>query len=131
MFEPPYFGQITSSTTVMIAIGVPAVGLSFVLALIAMVMSGRDRRRRLDLLEQALRSPNLPPDTARELVAALKPPPRRATFTLGWLGAFLGIGWLCTEPRGDEFTWAVIVTVASFAFLTLPLALREVEARKA
>jgi hypothetical protein len=50
---------------------------------------------------------------------------------LGWFGVFGGIAWLCCDPRGDEFTGAVVLTVLSFALLTLPFALRELESRKA
>jgi hypothetical protein len=91
----------------------------------------REQARRLDLIEAALRNPNLDRDVQRELVQALQPKPRRTGFVLGWFGAFAGIAWLCTEPRGDEWTFAVIVTVVAFALLTLPLALRELEIRKA
>lgn len=91
----------------------------------------RDRQRRLELLHEALRNPNLLPDVQRELVRALRPPRARLPFVAGWFGLFGGIGWLCTDPRGDAFSAAVVVTVAAFALVTLPLALRELDARRA
>ncbi|MGE3171583.1 MAG: hypothetical protein AB7O97_03090 [Planctomycetota bacterium] len=90
----------------------------------------RARQRRHELIEQALRNPNLTPEVQRQLVQALQPPPRRGAFTLAWFGVFLGVTWLCFEPRGEEFVAAVLTTVGSFALLTLPFALRELEARK-
>jgi hypothetical protein len=104
---------------------------STAVAIVAMYHRGRDRNRRLDVIEQALRTPGLTPEAQRDLVNALKRPGSRTPFVLGWFGLFGGISWLCCEPRGDEFTMAVVVTVLASALVTLPFALRELEARKA
>jgi hypothetical protein len=101
---------------------------------LVILASGRskERRRRLDLIEQALRNPSLTPQAQQELVKALTPAqPRRLLFSIGWLGMFSGIAWLCTSPRGDDFNFAIATTVVSVALLSLPIALRELEARKA
>lgn len=103
-----------------------------VVLLVAIVSSARTRRRRLDLLQEALRNPSLSPQAQVELVRALQSnAPRRWMFSLGWLGLFAGIGWLCADPHGDGLTTAIVLTVASFAFVTLPIALRELDARSA
>jgi hypothetical protein len=131
MFHPGSQGIPLSSPTAWIAIGTVAIGCSFVLAIVHAALRARDDKRRLQSIEAALRNPNLTPETQRELVQALKPKPRRVGFTLGWLGAVSGIGWLCTEPGGDAFKAAVVLTVASFALVTLPFALRELDGRRA
>jgi len=90
------------------------------------------RQRRLELIEQALRSGNLAPEAQAELARQLRPAAARGwLFSLGWLGAFGGIAWLCLEPRHDQYVAAVVVTVFSFACITLPVALRELESRRA
>lgn len=109
------------------------VGLLLCIAVIVAIVSrARSRRRHLDLLQEALRNPALTPQAQVEIVRLLQPKtPRRWLFSLGWFGLFGGIGWLCSEPRGDELTAAIVLTVLSFALITLPLALRELEARSA
>lgn len=114
--------------------GAVATGVVFtwLFAVIVIGHRSKERRRRLDLIEQALRNPSLTPQVQQELVKALTPvQPRRLLFSIGWLGMFAGVAWLCTNPRGDEFNFAVAVTVGSVALLSLPIALRELEARKA
>lgn len=103
-----------------------------VVLLVAIVSGARTRRRRLELLQEALRNPSLSPQAQVELVRALQSnTKRRWMFSLGWLGLFAGIGWLCTDPHGERLTAAIVLTVASFAFVTLPIALRELDARSA
>ncbi len=86
--------------------------------------------RRLTAIEVALQSPNLNPEVQRELVHLLRPRRRVGLFKLAWIGVSIGIGWLLTKPDGHVFTVAVMVTAASFALLTLPLALREMDQRR-
>jgi hypothetical protein len=125
-------GSYGSSQAIGMVAWIPVGLMLCVVAIVALVTRARTRRRRLDLLQEALRNPSLSPQAQVELVRALQPnSPRRWMFSLGWLGLFAGIGWLCTDPRRDELTAAIIVTVASFAFVTLPIALRELDARSA
>jgi hypothetical protein len=126
----PAVGMFRTNDAV-IAIGVVAMVLGALCVFVWLRLRNRVEARRLDLLEAALRNPGLDREVQRELVQALQPKPRRTGFVLGWFGAFAGVAWLCTEPRGDELTAAVVLTVLAFAMLTLPLALRELELRKA
>lgn len=92
------------------------------------------RMRQLELLEAALKSQQVPSDVQRELAAALgiqRRRPSRWMFASGWFGLFGGITWLCMDPHGREFIAAVVTTVMSFALMTYPFALRELEARRA
>lgn len=114
------------------AMGVLAVLGAVLIVLIKSLQGGRERRRRLEAIETALRNPALTPEVQRELTQMLRPPPKgRTSFGLGWIGVALGIGWLLTDPVGSDFDFAVMLTAASFAVVTLPLALRELEARRA
>lgn len=93
----------------------------------------RSTSRRLDLIEKALQSGQLDPDMRRELVRALRPRASGWTnlvFGAGWLGIF-GFGtMLALDPPRQEFFIALFGLVMSFGVVTLPLALREVEARR-
>lgn len=121
----------TAVSAGLVAICIVAIATGSVLAILMTVLRARERRRRFELIETALRSQNLQPDVQRDLVRSLQPVRGRATFVLGWFGLFGGIGWMCTDPRADDMRVAVVVTVVSFAMLTLPFALRELETRKA
>lgn len=107
-------------------------GMAFALCVVFLGHQSRDRRRRLDLMEQALRNPSLAPDVQRELVKALQPMGLpRLLHAAGWFATVGGVGWLCTDPHGQDFRTAVILTIAGFAVITLPLVLRELEGKKA
>jgi len=114
-----------------IAIVIVALAAGTVLSLIWMLQRGRERRRRFDLLDTALRNPNLTAEVQRDLARSLHAPRMRVPFVIGWFGLFAGIGWLCTSPRGDEEVLAWLATLGAFALLTLPFALRELETRGA
>jgi hypothetical protein len=122
---------VPSSPAAFIVIGTVALGCSFLLAVVHAAMRAADRKRQLRLIEDMLRRGDLAPEVQRDLAQALKPKSRRPLFTFGWLGTVGGIGWLCTKPNGDAYTVAVVLTVVSFALVTLPFALRELEARRA
>ena len=115
----------------LIPLGVVSILATTAIAIVALYHRARERTRRLDLIEAALRNPSLTPESQRELVQSVRRPGTRAPFVLGWFGLFGGISWLCCDPRGDEFTTAVVTTVLAAALVTLPFALRELEARKA
>ena len=88
-----------------------------------------ERKRRLDLVAQALNSHSTPPEVRAELLRALRPPTGRLLATIGWFGLCTGIsGWSITGGR-DYLPW-LITTVGSFAVLTLPIVWREVEAHR-
>lgn len=124
--------QSSSATTFGLVLPVAVVGIAAVAAIciLAMVQRSRERGRRLELIEAALRNPSLPAETQRQLIQALQPKPVRWPFALGWLGVFAGIGMLFLGLEGLPL-WAVVnLTALSFGLITLPLALREVEARR-
>lgn len=113
-----------------------AVSVVLIVALVALlivwtVQRSGERRRRLDLLAAALRNPSLSPETQRDLVRSLQPTRGKWMFVLGWFGLFGGIAWLCCEPSGDDWKAGVMLTVLSFAMMTWPFALRELETRRA
>lgn len=93
----------------------------------------RESSRRMELIEKALQSGQLDPDMRRELAKALKPATgglSKLIFSAGWLGIF-GFGtMLALDPPRQEFFVALFGLVMSFGVVTLPLALREVEARR-
>ncbi|MGE0143423.1 MAG: hypothetical protein AB7I19_10445 [Planctomycetota bacterium] len=104
----------------------------------------RDRRERLRILEEQLRNGRL--DAAAQqramdeltgrqagpAVAANSDSPHplagrsRWLFSLGWIGIFLGIGLTLTGDRDGEEAGAILIPLG-FAFVTLPIAIREVE----
>lgn len=123
--------QIGGATQMLLVVVFVLAAVALVVILTARRQSAKERENRMKLLEEALRNPNLDPQAQRELVRSLRTPQGRAPFVVGWFGLFVGIAWLCTEPRGDECTIAIVLTALSGACVTLPLALRELEARKA
>jgi hypothetical protein len=127
----PSQGVPVPASAAFIVIGTVAMGCSFVLAIIHAAIRAADRKRQLRLIEDMLRRGDLAPEVQRDLAKVLEPKPKRTMFALGWLGTVGGIGWLCTKPNGDAYTTAVVLTVVSFALVTLPFALRELEARRA
>lgn len=111
-----------------------------------MEQRARERARRLQLLEEAIKSGNVDQNTVEDLAAALsggKPARRRADGTpkprgagwlaLGWIGIFVGLGVAGIGGVSNEESAigaGVLVTLISFGITTYPLALRELEARR-
>lgn len=88
-----------------------------------------ERKRRLDLVAQALSQSSTPPEVRAELLRALRPPTGRLLATIGWFGLVTGItGW--SIDGGRYYLPWLITTVASFAVLTLPIVWREVESHR-
>jgi len=115
----------------------------------AVVMGHRSKDRRLMLIERALREGTLDEPTRRAVSEELtgrriRDPDaptwrrslskqialvsRNSLFVLGWLTLFTGIGLMVTGD--DELLRAGgIVSCIGFGVVTVPLALRELEAR--
>jgi hypothetical protein len=102
----------------------------------------RERKERLRALEEAIRNGQLDDETKRDLVTELtgrRPRPHRGSvsehgrlalvFGLGWLGLFLGVG-LMMSGDNDAFEAGSVIAPLSFGLVTLPLALRELAARR-
>jgi hypothetical protein len=131
-----------------------ACAVAFVL--IAVVAAGRRRqtdlrRQRLDVLAAALRDPTIDAATRGELARALL---REQRGAIGWLWhqlqkpilwrvLWFGTGWIALIlsatvvamasagwMRGVDRTAVLLVLAASFAMVTLPLALRELLRRE-
>ena len=95
----------------------------------------RERRDKLRLLEEAIRSGHVDAATKQQLLAELTD--RRGTetrahhgmfarlaFAIGWIGLFLGVG-LLTVPERDAAGLGWFVLASGFALITLPIAMRE------
>ena len=118
------------------------VTLSFAFLYLVMRLHSRDReqQRRAVLVEKALESGAIDDATKRELLDAVtRRSSRRTTpsphplLMLGWLGLFVGGGMMiiATEPSSrDLWKPAVLVTLISFGVMSLPIAMRELQARK-
>ena len=91
----------------------------------------RFKRDRLRVLEEALRNDSLDAEVKREIVRGLSGPrmPMRPLFGLGWLMMFVGAGLLFMDER-DTFAGGVVTLFIGIALVTLPMAIREMDARK-
>lgn len=125
-------------------------GLPLGFGLVSLLLQRAKRRhqlrlQRLQILQEALRHPQLDDGTRRQVLAVLGGEHRRTTFAQ-WLrvgyAAFLaaawltfvggGAGWIYLEVQGRfwrEVEPFVVMTIAGFALLTLPIALRELLGR--
>jgi hypothetical protein len=117
---------------------------TFVTVMAIMGHRAKDRRERLRILEEQLRNgwldaaaqqramDELSGREARPAAAANATNPyplggrSRWLFALGWIGIFLGIGLTLTGDRDGEDAGAILIPLG-FAFVTLPIAIREVE----
>jgi hypothetical protein len=113
-----------------------------------MDQKAKERGRKLQILEEAIKGGNLDRDMVDDLAATLsgrrparrpqaEPRPRGTWFlALGWIGIFIGLGILAlggmTDGRdADELMGAgLVVALISFGVTTYPFALRELEARR-
>ncbi len=143
-----------------IAIGVVCLGAFAVLVSMSLTSVAKRKRRiemdrrRLDLIEQALKDPSIEPATRNELLRALaadatpagsapacdKPGGQRDW----WHALWFGIGWCLFVVGGclmaaegfrfvqtRDMKTTLPMTVVGFAMLTLPTALRELTRRRA
>ena len=110
----------------------------------------RERARKLDLLEEAIKGGNLDREMVEDLSATLsgRKPPRRPTgnqtqapprprgtwfLGLGWIGIFVGLGIAGLGGFNNEegvIGCGLLVTLISFGVTTYPFALRELDARR-
>ncbi len=105
------------------------------IALLALIRAwAKSRTERVALLRQALEHPALDDETKRQLIVTLAghrwsglfhP---KALVALAWIGIFIGIGCLVSGDRDAEAAGPIIALI-SFGVLTVPFALRELEAR--
>ncbi|MBM4060938.1 MAG: hypothetical protein FJ265_07555 [Planctomycetes bacterium] len=131
--------------TLVFCFGLPVIAL---IVGLLVARSGRGhalRMKRLQVLQEALRHPQLDDATRRELLAVLGQEHRRGSAgRLARFGyaAFLGVSWLMFVAGGagwiySEFVdlrWRdaepfIVLTIAGFALLTLPVAVRELLGR--
>jgi hypothetical protein len=124
-------------------VSILAVIFVFVTAMTISQNRAKERRERLRVIEEALRSGNLDAGEKQELMSQLtgRRPRRRETeheprhagakfvFGIGWLGLFTGIA-LMTMGGDEPFQAGVFTAALSFALVSLPLALRELDGRQ-
>ena len=128
-------------TTILIAI------FCFVILKNHMEQKAKDRSRKLQILEEAIKGGNLDRDMIDDLAATLsgrRPNPRRPQveprprgtwfLALGWIGIFAGLGILAlgvlsnSSDAGELMGAGLVVALISFGVTTYPFALRELEA---
>ena len=118
----------------------------FMFVIVLWVISNRakERRERIRILEEQLRTGRLDgaaqqramdeltrrpahtPPSAPSAAARPFSSGSRFVFAIGWIGLFLGIGLLLHGGRGETEA-GLIVGSLGFAFITLPIAIRELE----
>ncbi len=133
---------------------VPVIALVFGFVLVVIVLGTRAKQKseRMRLMEKALQASSLDDETRRVLLDQLsgrnqqRPEwlatlsqhlaflSRNAFFVVGWIGLFTGIAlWVVGMGFGpEEMGFAGVITaLVSFGVVTVPMALREVERRRA
>ena len=115
-----------------------AVIFGFVIYMSKMSNRAKEQKDKLRVLEEALRSGQIDEATKRDLLRNFGGAPsgfnlaslyRNPLFVLGWIGFFLGIALVAIDHR-DSFEAGMITTFVSFAVLTLPFAIKELESRR-
>jgi len=97
----------------------------------------KDREARMRLIEKAIDSGQLDREAVQELMGVRRrnggQPLWKVVLAAGWLGLFGGGAVIALSVAFGEKTFLVIGTVVamlSFAVVTYPLAVREIEARR-
>ena len=119
------------------SVAIPIVLLSFTFAYLMsrLKVCDRERGRRAALLERALDSGAIDDATKRELLAAVTGKPTTArghsVLVAGWIGLSVGIG-LIVLAMMHRMSWepAILITAVSFGVLSVPMAMREMQARR-
>lgn len=120
--------------------------LTFLLLIIGMSISSKHRQARYKLIEKALQAQNLDDATRKQLIDGLTATgwmstlqqqltflARNAMFVIGWLGIFAGLGmaaWGGADGDEDILGGGLLMSFLSFGVVTVPLALRELQARR-
>jgi hypothetical protein len=132
---------------------IPVVGIVFgTMYLFARLRAAeKEREQKVRMIEEVLKAPQVDPQVRDALLAQLQGKPQwqveremhlaqhghgswaKFLFTLGWLGLFVGLGVLVAGLVGDEpdmIMGGMVVGLIAFGLVTLPIAMREVEARR-
>ncbi|MBK8975721.1 MAG: hypothetical protein IPM29_07330 [Planctomycetes bacterium] len=122
---------------------------AFVILVVIAQNRSRERREKLRILEQALRSGHLDEATKAELVGELtgrrpaqhagavvrRSRPTRILFALGWLAFFVGAALTAVDAispfENGLMLPGIIVAGCGFAAMSLPIAVREFERSQA
>ena len=128
---------------------IPIVAVVFAFIYLTVRLQTREREARLErerkyrLLEKALESGSIDEATKRQLVelvargeGAVRPSgvSRSAVLAaIGWIGIFVGVALLAVGYQGEEdlMRAGMLVALTSFGLVSVPFALRELNARKA
>lgn len=93
----------------------------------------KSRSERLRILEDALRNDSIDAETKREILQTIQPRSGknkdRLLFAVGWIGLFVGIGMLLSDERDMVVPGAMFAAIG-FGLITMPIAYREIEARR-
>lgn len=119
---------------------------AFVLMVIGLSIWSKHKQARYRLIERALDSGNLDEATRKQLIDGISATgwmatlqqqlaflARNAFLVAGWLGIFAGLGtaaWGGAGSEEDMLGAGLLVTFISFGVVTIPLALRELHARR-
>jgi hypothetical protein len=122
--------------------------MSIAAGVLVTFIRSRERKERLRVIEKALHADALDDETRRAIVNSLSAEAREgwpqwlanlyqgvvylcrhAIFVCGWIGMFVGIALMLVGDQ-EMFTSGVIGTLVSLGVVTVPLALRELEARR-
>ncbi len=118
---------------------------TFVLLIIGMSIFSKHKQARFKLIERALQAESLDDTTRKQLIDGLTATgwlstlqqqltflARNGIFVIGWLGIFTGLGmaaWGGADGDGDILGGGLLMSFISFGIVTVPLALRELQAR--
>ena len=118
---------------------------AFVILIIGMSIFSKHKQARFKLIERALQAESLDDTTRKQLIDGLTGSgwmstlqqqltflARNGIFVVGWLGIFAGLGmaaWGVADGDEDILGGGLLMSFLSFGVVTVPLALRELQAR--
>ncbi len=118
---------------------------TFVILIIGMSIFSKHKQARFKLIERALQAESLDDTTRKQLIDGLTSSgwmstlqqqltflARNGIFVIGWLGIFTGLGmaaWGGADGDEDILGGGLLMSFISFGIVTVPLALRELQAR--
>ncbi len=119
---------------------------TFVLLIIGLATWSKHRQARYKLIEKALQAGNLDDATRKQLIDGLTATgwmstlqqqlvflARNGIFVVGWMGIVAGLGmaaWGGADGDEDILGVGLLMSFISFGVVTVPLALRELQARR-